>query len=200
MPVTFASFTLLLFLASFGGLLYLLLRRHRPGLLLQPVSSRPADVFQSALKPPGATFSSAPRPASAQPFPPQAHGELLLLVEDDASVREMLNTVLVNHGYAVVTARDGVEGLNYFREHHAGVALVITDINMPKSNGRSFADLLRPIRPDMRILFMSGLDCNDHGPDSAANRSTDPFLLKPFKPTALLNTIHGMLHPAAPRT
>lgn len=139
------------------------------------------------------------RPASATPFPPRAHGELILLVEDEASVRNMLSTVLLNHGYEVVTARDGVEGLNLFRKHLDKIALVITDINMPKSNGRNFVELLRAVRPAMPVLFMSGLESNGSGRDPGPKRSKDPFLLKPFKPASLLNSIHGLLHCGTPQ-
>ena len=197
MPVTSASFICLLLLAIFGGLLHLLLRRFRPGFAFQPATGSIADDLRFCLKPPGAA-APAPRPASATPFPPRARGELILLVDDEASVRNLLSTVLLNHGYEVVTARDGVEGINYFRANHRKVALVITDINMPKSNGRTFADLVRPLRPEVPILFMSGLESNGSGRDPALKSSKDPFLIKPFKPASLLNTIHKLLHPAGP--
>ena len=197
MPVTSAFLICLLFLAISGGLLHLLLRRFRPGFALQSAAGPVADDLRFCLKPPGAA-APAPRPASATPFPPRARGELILLVDDEASVRNMLSTVLLNHGYEVVTARDGVEGINYFRANHRKVALVITDINMPKSNGRTFAELIRPLRPDLPVLFMSGLESNGSGRDPALKTSKDPFLLKPFKPASLLNTIHKLLHPAGP--
>jgi CheY-like chemotaxis protein len=197
MPVPSALFICLLLLAIFGGLLHLLLRRLRLRFAFQTVVGPVADDLRFCLKPPGAA-APAPRPASATPFPPRARGELILLVDDEASVRNMLSTVLLNHGYEVVTARDGVEGINYFRAHHRKVALVITDINMPKSNGRTFADLIRPLRPEVPILFMSGLESNGSGRDPALKTSEDPFLLKPFKPASLLNTIHKLLHPGGP--
>jgi CheY-like chemotaxis protein len=197
MPVTSASFICLLFLAIIGSLLHLLLRRFSPGFFFQAAAGAIAGDLRFCLKPPGAA-APAPRPASATPFPPRARGELILLVDDEASVRNMLSTVLLNHGYEVVTARDGVEGINYFRANHRKVALVITDINMPKSNGRTFADLVRPLRPEVPILFMSGLESNGSGRDPALKNSKDPFLLKPFKPASLLNTIHKLLHPAGP--
>jgi two-component system, cell cycle sensor histidine kinase and response regulator CckA len=198
MPVNSAQLTFYVVLALVGGLLHLLLRRQGLGLLLQPAAGPSADDLRSCLKPPGATMSTAPRPASATPFPPRARGELILLVEDEASVRNMLSTVLLNHGFEVVTARDGVEGLSHFRKHQGKVVLVITDINMPKSNGRNFAELLRPIKPGVPVLFMSGLESNGSGRDPG-KRSKDPFLLKPFKPASLLNAVHGLLHPDTPR-
>jgi CheY-like chemotaxis protein len=200
MPVTPAQLIFYAFLAFVGVLLHLLFRRQGLGLRFQPATGLSADDLRSCLKPPGAAMPAPSRPASATPFPPRARGELILLVEDEATVRNMLSTVLLNHGYEVVTARDGVEGLSHFRKHQAKVELVITDINMPKSNGRNFAELLRPIKPGVPVLFMSGLESNGSGRDPGQKRSKDPFLLKPFKPASLLNAVHGLLHPDTPRT
>jgi CheY-like chemotaxis protein len=199
MPVTSAQLIFCVFLALVGGLLHLLLRRQELGLLVQPATGSRPDDLCSCLKPPGAAMPAPARPASANPFPPRARGELILLVEDEATVRNMLSTVLLNHGYEVVTARDGVEGLGHFRKHQTKVALVVTDINMPKSNGRNFAELLRPIKPGVPILFMSGLESNGSGRDPG-KRSKDPFLLKPFKPASLLHSVHQLLHPDESRT
>lgn len=135
------------------------------------------------------------RSSSGTPFPPPARGELILVVDDQASVRDLLHTVLLNHGYQVTLARDGAEGLQFFSAEPGRVALVLTDLHMPNISGKSFAELLRPIRPDVPILFMSGLDSSEEGGESGPVRSGDPFLLKPFKPAALLETIHRLLHP-----
>lgn len=191
----FSALTLSLpIVAIFGGLLLLLLQRYAPA-AARPAGPRPADDLRFSLKPPGALPAASPRPSSANPFPPRAKGELILLVDDEASVRNLLTTVLLNHGYEVIIARDGTEAVAVFTEHQERVALIITDIFMPKNNGRNFVDLIRPLRPDVRVLFMSGLEANGSGRDPGRKSSKDPFLLKPFKPTALLNTIHQVLHP-----
>ncbi len=150
--------------------------------------------MQGPLSSPGRPPASS-RSSSGTPFPPPAQGELILVVDDEASVRDLLCTVLINHGYQVAVARDGVEGLRLFSAQPDRVALVLTDLQMPNSSGQSFADLLRPIRPGVRILFMSGMDSSESGPEPSPVRSSDPFLLKPFKPAALLATIHRLLHP-----
>ena len=103
----------------------------------------------------------------------------------------MLNTVLLNHGYEVITARDVDEALVQFHKKKAQLKLIITDVDLPRESGRTFAEIVRPLRRDLPILFMSGLDSTE----SLTERSQDPFLLKPFKPAALLTTMHGMLHP-----
>ncbi len=132
---------------------------------------------------------------SGTPFPSPARGELIMVVDDESSVRDLLSTVLLNHGYQVTVARDGIEGLGLFTVQADRIALVLTDLHMPNISGQTFADSIRALRPEMRILFMSGLDGSENGPESSHVRSNGPFLLKPFKPAALLATIHQLLHP-----
>ncbi|HEX2861222.1 MAG TPA: response regulator [Lacunisphaera sp.] len=193
MPVTFALLSNCLLAALLGVLLFGFLRRHFPELSFASVPCPRPDQFRWAVKPPG---GSASRPASASPFPPRASGELLLLVEDEASGRTMLSTVLANHGYEVVTARDGVEAIAVFRRHQERVALVVTDLNMPKSSGRTLAARLRSLRPGVPVLLMSGLEANGSGRDPGTKRTREPFLAKPFRPASLLKAIHALLHPA----
>jgi CheY-like chemotaxis protein len=197
MPLPFVHFIALSLLAALGGLLYFHLRRLAAGLFI-PAAVVPAPGGCCArLETPDAPFGGSPareRPPSNTPFIPRAHGELILVVDDEESVLELLSTVLRNHGYQVAVARDGVEGLALFSAQPDRIALVLTDLHMPNSSGQSFADLLRPIRPDVRILFMSGMDTGEGAPESGKTRSSDPFLLKPFKPAVLLETIHKLLH------
>jgi CheY-like chemotaxis protein len=194
MPVESVSLPSLFFLAIIGGFLYLWFREIIAVRLLLSVVGAPNRAFRSCLQPPSASLPASPRPSSFTPFPPQASGELILLVEDDSRVRNMLNTVLLNHGYEVITARDVDEALVQFHKKKAQLKLIITDVDLPRESGRTFAEIVRPLRRDLPILFMSGLDSTE----SLSERSQDPFLLKPFKPAALLSTMHGMLHPAAP--
>jgi len=203
MPIYSASSNLLLILAASGGLLLLLLRRPRPALITPWGSPRPATALRSCLQPPEAPTAGRPpapdlpRSSSGTPFPPAARGELILVVDDESSVRDLLSTVLLNHGYQVAVARDGAEGLRLFSANPDRISLVLSDVYMPNISGKSFAELIRPIRPDVRILFMSGLDGSEQGPEAGRVASRDPFLLKPFKPAALLEKIHKLLHSEA---
>ncbi|HWA25288.1 MAG TPA: response regulator [Lacunisphaera sp.] len=141
---------------------------------------------------------TAYRPVTHAPFPPPARGELILLIDDEVRVRDLLSTVLLNHGYRVVAAHDAEVGFRLFCAEPDQFSLVISDINLPNISGHTFAELIRPIRPDIRILLMSGIE----GTSSPFGErlSADPFLLKPFKPAALLDKIHRLLHPPAVST
>jgi two-component system cell cycle sensor histidine kinase/response regulator CckA len=197
MPSPSSLLIALSFLAAFGGLLYTFLRRHRAGFFPGVSSLVPVGLHAALLAPdvPAGGSPGRTRGSSNTPFTPRAAGELILVVDDESSVRDLLNTVLLNHGYQVVVARDGVEGLTLFSAQADRIALVLTDLHMPNSSGQSFTDLIRAIRPNTKILFMSGMESPESGPEPSPVRSGDPFLLKPFKPAALLEKIHRLLHP-----
>ena len=137
--------------------------------------------------------SPAPAPVSVRPVPPRANGELILVADDQDSVRHLLVTVLNDHGYQTVTAADGQMAIEVFRAHADKVVAVVTDIHMPNIDGAYLADHLRAIREYVPILFMSGIDSGDPFHKRPVG-SESPFLLKPFRPIALLEALHRLLH------
>jgi two-component system cell cycle sensor histidine kinase/response regulator CckA len=156
--------------------------------MLTPESSRSSSASSHSAFP------------SAAPLPPRAKGELILVADDQESVRDLLQTVLSDHGYQTIMAADGDVALAAFAAQPDRIAAVISDLHMPHVGGDSLADLMRRVRADIPILFMSGLTHADSG-DSRPATSRDPFLLKPFRPVALLEAIHRLLQPAAePKT
>ena len=84
--------------------------------------------------------------------------ETILLVEDEAIVRELTVQILESDGYQVLEAMNGTEALRIAGEHGAPIHLLLTDVVMPGMNGRELANELRLHHPDMRVLFMSGYD------------------------------------------
>ena len=123
---------------------------------------------------------------------PRARGaERILLVEDDEAVRRMTARVLGVHGYRVVEARDGEEGVSVFRaETGAPPNLVITDMIMPKLGGRRMAEEILRLNPETRILFVTGYT------DDAALRHGEHgghILRKPYAIDALLLKVREML-------
>ena len=144
--------------------------------MLTPAISRPA-------------FGSTSSPAL-----PRANGELILVVDDQQDIRDLLATVLNDHGYRTLLAVDGEDAVAMFKPHADTVAAVVTDLNMPHVEGASLADLLRQMRAEIPVLFMSGLYENAVKYGSTPPLSKAPFLLKPFRPIALLEAIHQLLH------
>lgn len=143
---------------------------------------------------PAPPSSSAPARAASRPAYP-GNGELILVADDQDTVRELLETILHNNGYRTVSASDGTEATALFNARHAEIAAVITDVHMPRTGSEYVGELFRRIRPDVRLLLISGLGSDDDPRARRRSESRDPFLLKPFRPAALLEALHRLLHP-----
>lgn len=125
------------------------------------------------------------------PEMPEASGTILL-VEDEASVRELAAKILKRLGYTVLPAPNGGEAFLLAEKYHDRIDLLMTDVIMPGMNGRELSSRLRQIRPDMEILFTSGYTANvivHHGVlDENVN-----FLGKPYSMQALANKVRQVL-------
>ncbi len=119
------------------------------------------------------------------------HGtETVLIVEDDAAIRKILLTLLSGQGYTVLSAENGEEGLELFRENPDEIRLVLTDIIMPKKNGREMCQEIHEIRSDLPVIFMSGYSSGILD-DESLNDSN--LLVKPIHPITLLSKIRELL-------
>ncbi|MCP4687153.1 MAG: response regulator [Desulfobacterales bacterium] len=123
---------------------------------------------------------SVPAPVDAARIMEIEGGGVLLLVEDDASVRHVTRTLLERLGFEVLTARDGAEAVEIFRENVEVVRLVISDLSMPRLNGWETLTELRKIRPDIPVILASGYD-ETQVMEEASDERPQAFLHKPFK-------------------
>ncbi|MGZ6987360.1 MAG: CHASE domain-containing protein [Thermoanaerobaculia bacterium] len=118
--------------------------------------------------------------------------ETILLVEDEAGVRRLSLTVLETQGYVVLEAPSGDVALQVARSETGPIHLVVTDVVMPGMNGRELWDRLKVLRPDSRVLFMSG-----YTDDAIARHGVlEPgiaFLQKPFTPFSLAQKVREVL-------
>jgi two-component system, cell cycle sensor histidine kinase and response regulator CckA len=118
--------------------------------------------------------------------------ESILVLEDDISVRHMSVRILQNLGYKVSEAATGDDAQRHFQEGASAVDLVLTDIVMPQMSGRFFADWLRTVSPETKVVFVSGyLEDSLHPGDRLENGMF--FLPKPFDPEQLATTIRQVL-------
>ena len=118
--------------------------------------------------------------------------ETILLVEDEAIIRELTVQILESDGYQVLEAMDGAEALSVADEHGAPIHLLLTDVLMPGMNGTELADELRLRHPGLRVLFMSGYE--DGRVDTEKMELGDTgFLPKPFSTEALRGKVRGVL-------
>ena len=118
--------------------------------------------------------------------------ELILVVDDEANIREIAGAALVQFGYRVLTASDGVEAVQLYAARAADIALVITDLNMPNLDGLGLAQVLRRMKPGVKILVTSGLASSHHALE--ARQISAAFLIKPFTVEELLAVVHRVLH------
>jgi len=111
---------------------------------------------------------------------PLRGGETILLVDDDAQVRKVATAILQRSGYRVLAARSGPDAILQYHQRLAEVDLLLGDVVMPEMSGRELADRLGTIRPDLRVLYMSGYtdDAISHhrvlDPGSYWSRSPSP--------------------------
>ncbi|MBM4124637.1 MAG: response regulator, partial [Nitrospira sp.] len=121
------------------------------------------------------------------------HGaETILLVEDEETIRSLVNEVLRSQGYNVLEAREADEAVRISRQHAAPIHLLLTDVVMPGISGRELAERLAPVRPEMRVLYMSGYT-DDTVLKHGVSASGASFLQKPFTPEVLARRVREAL-------
>jgi len=118
--------------------------------------------------------------------------ETILLVEDEDLVRQVAGRILARYGYTVLEAASGLDALVVSREHPGPIHLMLTDVVMPGMSGLETAENLKPQRPEMKVLFMSG-----HTENTIVHHGVlDPgvaFIQKPFRYNVLAQKIREML-------
>lgn len=118
--------------------------------------------------------------------------ETILLVEDNDSVRELISSVLSGYGYKVVTAVDGQDGVEQFAAGQDEISLVLTDVIMPRLNGHEVVREVRRMKPDIRVLYLSGYTADVIQRSGAIDEGVE-LLLKPVQPMELLRKVRGLL-------
>jgi two-component system cell cycle sensor histidine kinase/response regulator CckA len=133
-----------------------------------------------------------PEPAPAEPRASGSGKETLLLVEDEAPVRDSVRRLLERHGYTVIEATNGADALSIYESNQVGIDLVLTDLAMPEMGGSELVERIRARDPDVRVLFMSGYtDRLTTGNGSA--RPATGFLEKPFTAETLIRRLREVL-------
>jgi two-component system cell cycle sensor histidine kinase/response regulator CckA len=128
----------------------------------------------------------------AAPVPVRASGEVILVVEDEPTVRGMTSRALQEYGYRVVSAGGAQEALAVVKQRDAKVRLLITDVVMPGMDGPELARQVLALRPGLPVLFMSGYT-DDEIVRRGLLRVGQPFLQKPFTPEALGREVAELL-------
>jgi CheY-like chemotaxis protein len=116
----------------------------------------------------------------------------VLLVEDDDAVRLAVRRMLEKFGFQILEAKDGEDGVRVAKAHEGHIDVLVTDLMMPRMDGRTLARALAVSRPDMRVVFTSG-----YTDDAVVRRglvdSAHAFVQKPFTGEQLAHTISGLI-------
>jgi CheY-like chemotaxis protein len=128
--------------------------------------------------------AAAPR-AEGVPYQRRPKGETILVVEDEAALREVTKRILARNGYEVITAASGPEAIAIARDHPGEIHLLVTDVVMPNMLGKEVAERMQAVKPGIAVLFMSGYA----RPVLASQGRLEPnvaLVEKPFSETDLL--------------
>jgi two-component system, cell cycle sensor histidine kinase and response regulator CckA len=148
-----------------------------------PAGDKPADAAQSA---------EAQKPASSLSAMAQGD-ETILVVEDEAALRELVVNVLEICGYRIYQARTGVEALRVWEKHKSEIDLLLTDMVMPEGmSGRQLAERLQAEDPALKVIYTSGYSPGMAGKDIALLEGFN-FLAKPYPPSRLAHVVRDCL-------
>jgi PAS domain S-box-containing protein len=120
----------------------------------------------------------------------QGQGELILVVDDEANIRETLKLTLEAQNYQVVLAANGIEAIAVYVQHQDKIKVVLIDMIMPTMGGATAIQTLQQFNPPVKIIACSGLPFSNK---LLKTDSIKAFLPKPFTSRDLLNTVHGVL-------
>ena len=123
----------------------------------------------------------------------KGHGECILLVDDEYTIREVSKLTLESDGYNALLAADGIEALRLFAQYRGKINLVIIDMNMPNMDGPTLIRKLRKMKPSLPIIGASGL-ADKAKLAQIADLNIKRFLTKPYTAETLMKAIGEMLH------
>ena len=134
--------------------------------------------------------------AKAPHAPFQGNSELILVVDDEASIVRVTKTILEKNNYRVISASDGPEALALFAQQMESIRLVLTDLSMPFMDGVVLARALKKMKPDVSIIMSTGQGDHAHDSELEALGIAD-LMTKPYDTGKLLQTVHHALTSAA---
>jgi two-component system, cell cycle sensor histidine kinase and response regulator CckA len=119
---------------------------------------------------------------------PRANGELVLVIDDEAAIRQVVQRTLEAFGYRVVTAEGGPQALSIYVQRQAEIGTVITDMMMPYMSGVATISALLKVNSGVRIIVLTGFSSEAQKEAAMAAGATE-FLAKPFTIEKLLETL-----------
>ncbi len=141
---------------------------------------------------PATGTASSAAAASEEADLPMGHGELILVIDDEAAIREITRETLQAYDYEVLTASDGAEGVAVFAENKKTIKAVISDIMMPIMDGTVAIRALQRIDPNVKIIAASGLTTKGQI-TTPSDANVQAVLTKPYTAEKLLKALAVLL-------
>ena len=134
--------------------------------------------------------------------------ETLLVAEDDEVIRTLTSSILSEFGYTVIVAKDGTDAVRHFQENRDRINLLLLDVIMPRKNGKDAYEEIRTIKPDIKVLFISGYSADMISKEGILEKGLS-FISKPVLPqnscgrygrcwTGRTRLLKNYSHPSAP--
>lgn len=148
----------------------------------------------------GAVFSiylpliqmDVPSTPAREYVPSKSGTETILIAEDEEIVRHFLTGILQRAGYSVIATANGEEAVSRFRENSSEISLVVSDVVMPKKNGREICEEIRSLSPDIKFIFISGYTADIILQKGIVEEGVE-FVTKPFSKNEILQKIRNVL-------
>jgi PAS domain S-box-containing protein len=169
------------------AIVYGIIKQHNGSILAnsEPNKGTIFNIYLPLIK------SHADKEKSKISTPPAGGMETLLLVEDEEIVKMFVKNILERAGYKVIIADNGEDAVARFREHD-DISLVLSDVVMPRKTGKEMHDEIRRIKPDVKVIFISGYSADVMQKKGMFEENTE-FITKPFKKNDLLQKVREVL-------
>jgi two-component system, cell cycle sensor histidine kinase and response regulator CckA len=120
---------------------------------------------------------------------PMGNGEVILVVDDEAAIRDVTKSSLENYNYKVISASDGIEAIAFYAQHKSKISVAIIDLLMPHMDGATTIRTLAKMNPQLKIIAVSGSEVNNQA-SAVTSSQVKAFLSKPYTAQELLQTIN----------
>ena len=138
------------------------------------------------------TPAQAPHTRMGALAPTRGGSETILVVEDEEMLRDLICSILQSHGYPIIIAIDGEDAIRKYSLHHNEIALVVSDIGLPKLSGEGVLKKLMTINPKVKCIFASGF-VEPKVKAEMFRAGASEFIQKPYAPNELLTKIRQVL-------